>query len=270
MKIKYALLEKLFQLTNREIDLLLYIARYQDDHGQIRGIYYRTACEACDMCKQTFYNSLRSLEKKGVVEVSHVDSDFDIRILDNDFSYPESYSEGYVNVNRQVFRSAAFRKLRAKEKVFVMVLMKITHNAYSSYQIGVEKFYDKYMQMIGVTKKVLRSYLHTMKNFFTVGRKDGKYFITITARLLKMNQELESDQYLNQQIVTGCRRHKITIRKDKDVKDVSGLVKQYRSYASEVERDIWEIIDLTLKQCRGTVLNPKYIHKLVRSQLEMA
>ena len=32
MKIKYALLDKLNSLTNKEVDFILYVARYQDDY----------------------------------------------------------------------------------------------------------------------------------------------------------------------------------------------------------------------------------------------
>ena len=51
MKIKYSLLDKLNSLTNKEVDFILYVARYQDDYGCIRGMYYRDVCENADMCK---------------------------------------------------------------------------------------------------------------------------------------------------------------------------------------------------------------------------
>ena len=91
MKIKYSLLDRLCNLTNKEVDFLLYVAHYQDDYGRIRGIYYRDVCQACDMCKQTFYDVLRSLQQKGVITYVRADRDYNITILDNDFSYKGSY-----------------------------------------------------------------------------------------------------------------------------------------------------------------------------------
>lgn len=85
MKIKYSLLDRLCNLTNKEVDFLLYIAHYQDDYGRIRGIYYRDVCRACDMCKQTFYDVLRSLQQKSIITYVRADQDYNITILDNDF-----------------------------------------------------------------------------------------------------------------------------------------------------------------------------------------
>ena len=109
--------------------------------------------------------------------------DYDIIILDNDFSYPSSYQEGYVNLNRKVFSSPGFKKLRAKEKALLLLLLQRTHENRSSYQIGTKKFYEKYMALLGVTKHVLRGYLHSLKKFFSIGVKDGKYFITFLWRV---------------------------------------------------------------------------------------
>ena len=139
MKIKYSLLDKLNSLTNKEIDFILYVARYQDDYGCIRGMYYRDACENADMCKQTFYDTLRSLQAQGIITYSRVNQDYDITILDNDFSYPGAYHEGYINVSRQVFHTRRFHELKAKEKLLLLHFMKITHSASGSYQIGTGK-----------------------------------------------------------------------------------------------------------------------------------
>ncbi len=50
------------------------------------------------MCKQTYYNMLLSLKNKGVIIYKHsnLTNDVDITSLDNDFSYPSAYKEGYI------------------------------------------------------------------------------------------------------------------------------------------------------------------------------
>ena len=228
MKIKYSLLDRLCNLTNKEVDFLLYVAHYQDDYGRIRGIYYRDVCQACDMCKQTFYDVLRSLQQKGVITYVRADRDYNITILDNDFSYKGSYEEGYINVSRSVFDTDKFNKLRAKEKIFVLHLMKVTHENAKSFQIRTENFYKKYTELLGVTKKVLRGYLHSMRSFFSVGKKDGKYFITFLASVFKSKRNVsETDQLLGHEVKTDCRRSKIKEIDDQAVEDTMQLVKQY-------------------------------------------
>lgn len=278
MKIKYSLLDRLCNLTNKEVDFLLYVAHYQDDYGRIRGIYYRSVCEACDMCKQTFYDVLRSLERKGVIAVTHVDQDFDVTILDNDFSYAGSYEEGYINVSRSVFDSEKFAMLRAKEKILLLHFMKVTHENVKSYQIRVENFYQKYTELLGVTTKILRGYLHTLKEFFSIGTKDGKYFITFLASVFNPRRVVsETDQYLGHMVQVSCRRSKIREIDAHALNDTVQVIKQYRPTAREQGYDIIDIMADSIrasiagyKDKAQRVLNPKYVHKLVRGRLGLA
>ena len=236
------------------------------------GIYYRDVCQACDMCKQTFYDVLRSLQQKGVITYVRADRDYNITILDNDFSYKGSYEEGYINVSRSVFDTDKFNKLRAKEKIFVLHLMKVTHENAKSFQIRTENFYKKYTELLGVTKKVLRGYLHSMRSFFSVGKKDGKYFITFLASVFKSKRNVsETDQLLGHEVKTDCRRSKIKEIDDQAVEDTMQLVKQYRHDANERGVNILEIVQeciwTSVQGFKNRVLNPKYVHKLIRIKL---
>lgn len=272
MKIKYSLLDKLNNLTNKEVDFILYVARYQDDYGCIRGIYYRDVCRNADMCKQTFYGTLRALKEKGIITYSHVEQDYDITILDNDFSYPGAYHEGYINVSRQVFHTSQFHDLKAKEKLLLLHFMKITHSSSGSYQIGTTKFYSKYMKLMGVTKRVIRGYLHSLKKFFAIGVKDGKYFISYLRRIFNDRGEIsETNQYMGHLVGVSCRRAKIKQFVPEAVQDVVTIIKQYRQEAKENgSKNIFEIVDECIQTSvrdRAKELNSKYIHKLVRSVL---
>ena len=268
MKIKYTLLDQLNSLTNKEVDFILYVARYQDDYGCIRGMYYRDVCKNADMCKQTFYDTLRSLQAQGIITYSRVNQDYDITILDNDFSYPGAYHEGYINVSRQVFHTRRFHELKAKEKLLLLHFMKITHSASGSYQIGTGKLYTKYMQLLGVTKRVLRGYLHSLKKFFAIGIKDGKYFMSYLRTVFNDRVEVsETDQYMRHLVRVSCRRAKIKDFVPAAVKDVVTIMKQYRKEAQEssIGKSIFEIVDDCI--CQAKELNSKYIHKLVRGAL---
>lgn len=279
MKIKYSLLSKMLEsqshnrLTNKEISFFMEIAQYQDDCGRIEGIYYRNICKDVQMCKQTFYSTLRSLKKKGFItyerEISG--SDYNIQILDNDFSYPESYREGYINVSRKVFHTRPFRQLKGQEKLLLLQFMKITHSSSSSYQIGTDKFYNKYMQLMGVTKRVLRGYLHSLKKFFAIGVKEGKYFISYLRSVFhERTERSETDTYMGHMVGVSCRRAKIKRLSRETQKDLISLLKQYRQEAREQGKDIFKIIEKCIRfsvQQGAQELNGKYIHRLVRSAL---
>ena len=281
MKIKYSLLKKILdnqchnRLTNKEIDFLMEIAQYQDDVGFIKGIYYRDICKNTDMCKQTFYSVLRSLKRKGFITYkrNELDSDYDIKILDNDFSYPESYREGYINVSRKIFHTHKFHQLKAQEKLLLLHFMKITHSSSGSYQIGTGKFYETYTKLLGVTKRVLRGYLHTLKKFFALVFKNGKYFISYLRTVFNDRMEVsETDKYMGYLVGVSCRRAKIKEAAPSAVKDIITLMKQYRKEAEEREegKSIFKIVDECIRlsvQSRTKELNSKYIHKLVRAAL---
>jgi hypothetical protein len=276
MKIKYSLVPKWCNsgLTNKEIDFLLHISQFQDGRGRIMGIYYRDVCDACDMCKQTFYKCLRSLKKKGIITYSRVNNDYDITILDNDFSYEGSYQEGYIKVSRKVFGDDHFKELRAGEKILLMLFMKVTHENAKSYQIGTKKFYEKYTKLLDVTKNVLLSYLRSLKSFFSIAIINGKYFITFRKKGFEIEKEVsETDKYLRHVVKSDCRRSKIKEIDDASMKDTIQLVKQYRKEAREQGGDILGIIGdciyASVLEVKDKVLNAKYIHKLIRDRLQL-
>lgn len=274
MKIKYALLEKLLKLTNKEVDFLLYVGRYQDDYGRVTGLYYRDVCSGADMCKQTFYDTLRSLEEKSVIIYNHSDltSDFDLTILDNDFSYPSACKEGYINLNRKVFNSQSFKKLKAKEKLLLLLFLGITHENSSSYQIGTVKFYKKYMALLDVTKRVLRGYLHSLKKFFSIGVKDGKYYITYLASIFNPRRpETEEAQKQYHLVKVNCRRNKVKNAEPREIKETATLINQYRRFAVERDQNIIDLLCSCIYRSaagkKDVSLSSKTVHWHLRAAL---
>lgn len=143
MRIKYSKLPMLRNLTNKEMDFFLYIARYQDLAGNVPGVHNQDVCKHTGMCKQSFYTVLRSLQKKGIIEYRKCSEiDYDIHIVDNDFSYDGAFQEGYINLHRKVFHRERFKKLKANEKYLLFELLKRTHENRSSFRIGTQKFYE--------------------------------------------------------------------------------------------------------------------------------
>ena len=275
MKIKYSLLDRFRKLTNCEIDFLLYIARHQDEKGLVTGVYYRDVCKHAGICKQSFYAALRSLQKKGMITwTKNSEIDYDVQILENDFSYAGSYQEGYINLNRKVFRKKGFKILRANEKYLMMEFMKITHSSERSYQKDVEEFYKKYTKLLGVTKRVIRYYLHALKQFFYIGIKEGKYYITYKAPAFRQREERSEDsQYLGNQVKVLCNRYRIKQVQESEIIHVAGTLQQYRKAAKDHGYHILRILDMvvqkSLEEVKIKKLQPKYIHKLIRQVLDL-
>lgn len=274
MKIKYALLKKWCEkkLTNKEIIFLLHIARFQDDFGRVFGIYYRDVCNECRMSIQTFYDVLYSLNNKGIITYNRVRDDYDIVILENDMSYNGAYQEGYVNVSRKIFIEEKFRKLRANEKLLLLLFMSATHEDRRIHQIGISKFYKNYTSLLGVTKNILRTYLHSLKAFFGIWRKDGKYFIAFQPKKFKFERSVsETDQHLGHVVRVNCRRSKIKEINERSFKDTIHIIKQYRKEARQQGKNILELIGEcianSVQNMKNRNLNEKYVHKLMRQQL---
>lgn len=277
MRIKYQLLPKLKNLTHKEMDFFLFIVRYQDLYGFVPGVHNRDVCRRAGMCKQTFYTVMRSLEEKGIISCSKtLQHDYDILILDNDFSYPEAFREGYINLHRQVFRQKRFLKLRSNEKYMLMELLKRTHENSSSYQVGTQKFYQIFCEKLGVTKRVIRAYLHSLRQFFSVGIKDGKYFITYLHSVFRQEERKGvEEQEFEHFVKVQCRRAKLSYT-EAALEGTARLIKQYRRLAwpdgSPAEQTrkgkdlLGSCIRVSARQGCPELLE-RYIHRLVNDTL---
>ena len=95
MRIKYSLINKLNTLKSTEFTLFLYLAKYQQLNGLVQGVHNQTVCQETGMCKQSFYNALRGLEKKNIISVTKAsDIDYNVLIIGNDFTAEEAFDKG--------------------------------------------------------------------------------------------------------------------------------------------------------------------------------
>lgn len=277
MRIKYSLLPKLRNLTNREMDFFLYLARCQDRAGLVIGVHNQEVCRATGMCKQSFYTSMRGLEAKNIISCTKKDNDYDVLILGNDFPEKDTWKEGYISLQRKVFHQKQFKGLKSNEKYMLMELLKRSNeSSKSSYHIYTYNFYAKFKDLLGVTKRVIRAYLHAMKKFFSIGIKNGQYYITYRRSVFhqKIDRHVDDQDY-EYFVKAQCRRNRIRYTAD-SLKDTADLFKTYRP--------LYAGIDLTLRELREMVadaicksvenkepldrrLNQKYVHKLLREDL---
>lgn len=277
MRLKYKLLDKMNNLKSTEMDFLLFVARFQNLKGEIIGVHHSMVTKGTGMCKQSFYTAMRGLEEKGLIAVRKRSAiDYDVVILDNDFSYGEdAFKEGYVNLHRSIFHSKKFQKLKAHEKYMLLYFMKITHEGSGSYKIGTKTFYEKFQKELEVTDRVVRSYLHHLREFFSIGIKRGIYYITYKHRMFEKTLNKGVEAYEHEAFVEAwCRRTRIKNITDAALHDTAWLIKQYRYKAAKQGLDIYgmmkECIQKMAEQevtAKKRCLNPKFIHTQIRKIL---
>lgn len=278
MRIKYCLLDRIKNLTPTEMDFLLYIAKKQDLKGHVIGVHNQDVCRNTGMCKQSFYTSMRGLEKKGVITVKKAsDIDYDIVILDNDCSYEGAFHEGYIDLQRSVFHKKQFKQLKVREKWMLLYFLHITHEGSGSYCIGSRTFYDKFAKLLGLTERVIRSYLHALRSFFSVGLVKGKYYITYLHRVFNPKDRKKVEAWEHENFVEAiARRNKIRNITDLELAETIKLITQYRHIAKDQAFNIFDVLRMAIEisvaekeRPKDRRLNFKYIHKLVRKVLAL-
>ena len=222
-KLKEKVIDKLIaaKATSAEVDFVVWLSHHQDASGLVRGVYYRDICDDLHILSpQTFYNVKNSLEAKGIIEVCKDDSwhgDWDVRILDNDFSNedfrPGKIQGSYLNMGLSVFYSREFFGMKANEKLMTMLYIKIAGVGSPNYHIGTALFFQKYTALFGVKERTLRDYLKGIRRFFSIGIKDRKYWISPLRK--KVNRESgTTDRAERVKQVAGslCRRFRLDER----------------------------------------------------------
>ena len=280
MRIKYSLIDKLKTLTSTEMDLFLYIAKYQRLNGFVAGVHNQNVCKATGMCKQSFYTAMRGLERKEIVKISRTsDIDYDFLILGNDFTGDDAFKagcEGYIDLSRSIFHKKQFKQLKAKEKWLLLYFLHCTHDNSSSYRIGTGNFYKKFCTLLGVTKRMVRSYLHSLRAFFSVGIVKGIYYITYKRSVFIQKQGEQEKQEHEFFASALLRRNKIRKYNQEALAETAKLIKQYRGIAHDSGYNIFDVLEKAVRESipdeskpKDRKLSYKYVHKLVRKTLAL-
>ncbi|MGN0141516.1 MAG: hypothetical protein ACI4AD_04760 [Roseburia sp.] len=283
-KLKNSIVDRMIaeQLTNKEIDFMLYLSRYQDESGKVCGVHYKALCEDMNMSYQEFYNVKESLQEKGFIRCVKANRiDHDITIINNEEQ--SCIREGYINTNHNIFREKEFYQLKAGAKLLAMFLMKVTRLGKGHFEIGVRKFYDEedgYQKKFGVTVRVLRSYLMQLKMFFSIGIKAGKYYVTPKKVLYRKDGEKSESRRLaeyNTEVI--LRRARIKTASQTERKDTADLFKQYGKRMAQVKADALSTVAWAIDQSLAILnagktkkeirkLSPKLIHKILKQRVE--
>lgn len=283
-KIKYPVFKKILNknLTHSEVILLLYLGLHQDESGWARGIYFKDIKVETGMSVQSYYNAWRGLESKGVINTKKTHSkDRDFHILENDLR-AKNFKEGYYDLSQKIFSDPEFSELKANEILLAMEMLKNNMTGERAFVIGTKTFFEKYMKLFNVNERTLRDYLQSLKKFFHIKFKNGKYsFLAKFNKVYKRYTpgEISEEQSYRKDIVkTGCHRAKIKEYSEKDFSDTTQLLIQYKNYGSAelLAECLIKAIEKSLKIVNENekiksnwryILNCKLIHTVFRAEL---
>lgn len=287
-RISLSILDRMIKerLTRCEIGFLLCASRYQDTAGHIQGLYYKKICKDMGCSYPMFYAAMRTLEKKGFLACEKKDaSDYDITILGNDYQKNDIYKDSeekframpYINTRHDIFYSQEFYRMKPGAQLMALSFMDLSRKNGGIYSAGVEFFYEKYRKLLGVTNRTIRGYITQLKQFFSIGIKNSKYWVRPKACVYRKDGNTETDNYNEHYIETVCRREKIRTGEGKELTEVRELIRQYGRKCKEAGRDALETVVEAIRRSVDSVwgmaaderaLAPKLVHKWVKRLLE--
>lgn len=280
-KMKNAILFKLIEnrVTDAELKVFLEILRRQSDRGSVTGVYYKSTREKAGFkSDQTFYNAMRGLEEKQLIQYRKGSYfDLDVLVLNNDFrNQEEANREGYLHVGKPFFQCSAFRKLKVNEKLLAMYFFMVCGSGKRSFHCGVENFYDKFTKMFRVEMRAMQGYLHSLRSLFSIGVKDGQYWITPLKSGAEDSKLTDKELLCLHTIQAVLRRNRAKYTK-KDYKDIKELFCQYfgaykdsipAALARAVQKSIFQRNEHRKDKYKwDRKLHPAFIHKLLKDEL---
>ena len=310
-KLAYKVINDLIRAesTSAEVDLVLYIARIADETGFAQAVHYRAACEAMGgVVPQTYYNALRSLKEKGLIvfeKNSYYDTD--IRLIGNDTSagsYQKGRTRAYLSLDRDFLRGEKFKALTAKGKLLALHFLVRTQSSKKSGRRNqlkecLDTFFEKYIDLLQVTRETLRGYLQDLEAFFSIGAKEGMIYIegraeldareegdfpryTNAGELYYTHHETDSEIYHKHLAEAACIRDNVELE-PAQVAGVAELMAQYaeafrESGSDRIQTMIRAFRQVDIPKRRRSIAAPEeeyvlsipYLHKKMRGILGLA
>lgn len=135
------------ELTSVEMSIYIYIAQRASLCGIAEGIKMSSAINECRISKQSYYNALRSLEKKAFILENSSNRLNQILILDNCFKSENDCDEPYLNLNMNFLRTTEFHCASIGLKKFLLRALcfknqsawNITQNLLKQYKVKIEE-----------------------------------------------------------------------------------------------------------------------------------
>lgn len=272
-------------VTSREIDFLLYIANYQNEHGVVMSVYYKEICEAIHISYQKFYDILDSLSRKRLISWEKLNrADVCVTLLDNDFSN-KNFKEGYLKVIETDFLSDKFRDLKAGSKLLFLYLKRFTEGKH----MFVQNFYAEFCERFHVVRKTLQQYIHELKErhlLFISKKRNKAYHYEMTMRNSTVIRKKEimmpnENMLFNENMENAIYRkfsnviHKSDIRDAREVHQIVSMIHTKRAKRfSNFERYVLDAIEasfnLQKEEGREKKLYASLVNKCLTSKLYFA
>lgn len=274
--------EKLNNLTNCEMNMYLWLVERQNSMSLVRGV--KVSDFKGLMSKQSFYNALIGLERKGLIQLEHDKNyhDYNVSLMfnkeeENEQENNSKFSDKYINLNKKIFKSDKFKNLSSREKYMMLILYyrtTVTINAAGSKAVhkkNIEEFYAYFTKLFGRSKRRVREYLHNLKVFFNVTISGANYFIgrnRTTYELDKKDSENGKSAYRKHLVMTLAKRHKLKGVTDKFVDDVAGLFRNYIGSNNETKLEAYlnDAFKVHAKD-NNKIASAARVHQLLRKKL---
>lgn len=221
------------KLSSREIDFILYIARFQDETGTVQSVYYKDVCETIHISIQKYYDIVDSLTEKGLISWEKENrADIVVHLIGNDFT-SKDFTQGYLNVAGKDFLSYKFHNLKAGSKLLFLYVQRFVNGKH----MLVYNFYEEFCRIFQVTAKSLQIYLHELKISFLL-------FVS-----KKRNRAYRYEMTMKNSTVLDFKAMEIPKEKDGYFRNIGEMIRRkFRRYLPEnnpdqVIKDIIRLID---------------------------
>ncbi len=272
-KLSYSIINRILEesLTGTEIDLLVYIARYQDDTGHICGVYYKDIVRATFHHKTQIYKAVKTLEEKGFIRrEKNSRYDMDITICNNDLSLKD-FRKGYLRVNKKIFLNGEFFKMKAREKIMALQFLKNCDSAPNgTFRKRKTEFMEWYKEKLGVLERSIGRYLTVLKQYFNIYLKNGIYYIKCLKNKTEGDKEYpvpsDRDMIYSGEVNKALRRNRLE-GSMAEKEELKTIMQQYSDINQMVTVDLTKAIRESLAKQTEKRVNIKLIHKIVRQLL---
>ena len=139
--------------------------------------------------------------------------------------------------------------------------------------------------MLHVSKRVIQTYLHTLRKYFSIQIKCGKYYIKFLGgklfekpkksikgkRTIYVVDNTAADQQREYVGSVLLRREQLAKKREEDASDLGKLIHQYSTIIKERGEDTISIISAVLHRYaeESIIFDVKHFHKMLRKALEL-
>lgn len=256
------LIEK--KMTKKEIMLYLYLVKLQDEEGYVNGLRLSEAMNAVFLSKQSFYNAIEGLSKKGLVE--HYKNRFNAYSHDFFIRSNNDHSRGYVNLSKEVFSLNKLNKLKAGEIMLILIILSACGSDDGiTFRKKLREFYKEFKKFLHVTTtRAIWFYLkklNKLKIFYTEIKNNVIYFHKKES--IKSYNENGVSYHANIHYIDYICKVLHIKATNEQKKDTAGLIRQYANKINHINTRIFSSIRKSIANTDKKVLNPALIHNIL-------